>query len=320
MAAAATTLADQVTVVLLTFNCAHRLRPILDHLAELDLPVIAVDNGSADATRQVLQEYPQFELVALPQNIGAAGRNAGVQRARTPYIAFCDDDGWWERDGLARAVAAFDRYPRLALVNARIAVGDCETLDPISAEMANSPLPERDGIPGKVLLGFVAGAVVMRAVAYVDAGGYDPRFFIGAEEDTLSFKLARAGWQLRYREDIVAHHWPSVANAPKLRAYGLRNALWTCWLHRRFGSACRYTLALLADAPKTSDWLRAMLMTVRGLPWVWRARDPLPAHLDEQLRTLDRRRFADRRPFWNRADPFGSRTTAIRQEQSRTTA
>ncbi len=85
--------------------------------------------------------------------------------------------------------------------------------------MAASPLPERHGIPGRVLLGFMAGAVVVRAEAFRAVGGYDPRFFIGSEEETLAVKLARAGWQMRYLEDLVVRHEPSLAYAPAVRPF-----------------------------------------------------------------------------------------------------
>ena len=79
----------------LTFNCAHRLPPILDQLLDLGVPVIAVDNASTDDTVAVIDdERPGIELVTLERNIGAAGRNIGVNQARTPFVAFCDDDGW----------------------------------------------------------------------------------------------------------------------------------------------------------------------------------------------------------------------------------
>jgi hypothetical protein len=155
-----------------------------------------------------------------------------------------------------------------------------------------------------VLLGFRAGAVVVRRTAYEQAGGYEERFFIGGEEETLAFKLARRGWQMRYVPDVVMHHEPSIANAPYLRAYGLRNTLWNCWLHRRFRSAVAYSWNVLADHPKTRDFVRGVAAALRGAPWVLRERDPMAAELDAELAVLDRQRFADRRPFWNRVDPL----------------
>ena len=303
-AATARAVADRVTVVLLTYNCAHRIDRILDRICALDVPVVAVDNCSRDGTAEVVAARPGVRTIALRRNLGAAGRNVGVAAARTPYVAFCDDDGWYEPAGLCRAVAALDEHPRLALVNARILVGADQTLDPITAEMEQSPIAERHGIPGRVLLGFMAGAAVVRTAAYREVGGYDPRFFIGGEEETLAIKLARAGWQMRYRDDVVLHHQPSLANAPYLRAVGMRNTLWNSWLHRRAGSALRWTVFTLADAPKNDDWVRGLGSALRGLPGILRGRRAVPAELDRQYRMLDERRFAARRPLLSRADPL----------------
>jgi hypothetical protein len=63
----------------------------------------------------------------------------------------------------------------------------------------------------------MAGAAIVRASAYREAGGYEPRFFMGSEEETLAFKLARLDWQLRYVPMVVAHHEPSVENAAPAR-------------------------------------------------------------------------------------------------------
>jgi GT2 family glycosyltransferase len=188
------------------------------------------------------------------------------------------------------------------LLNARILVKQQAYLDPISVEMASSPLPETAGIPGPVLLSFMGGACLVRAAAYLQVGGYDPEFFLGGEEETLAFKMARAGWQMRYFPDLVMHHYPSVANAPRLRAFGMRNTLWNAWIHRRFRSAVRYTVFILADTPKNQDWVKGVVMTIKGIPWVLRRRDPLPPDLDAALTVLERRR--SRRRLFTFRDPI----------------
>ncbi|HET9873278.1 MAG TPA: glycosyltransferase [Propionibacteriaceae bacterium] len=300
-------LAERVTVVLLTYNCASRIEEVLRHLLDLDVPVIAVDNASTDGTADVVSRF-DVELIRLPQNVGAAGRNAGAAAATTAYVAFCDDDGWYEREGLEAACDLMDAHPRLGLVNARILVGTQGRLDPISAEMSESPIPDRLGIPGAVLLSFMAGAVIVRRTAYQEVGGYDPRFFIGGEEETVGFPLAKAGWEMRYVPEVVVHHHPSLANAGNLRAYGMRNTLWTAWLHRRWLSALRYTAFTLADTPKNKDYLVGLRMAMAGLPWVLAERKPMSRQLDADLSTLDRRRYANRRPILTSSHPTPSRS------------
>jgi GT2 family glycosyltransferase len=291
-------LAERLTIVLLTFNCAHRITGVLDRLREANVPIVAVDNGSHDSTAEVLEAYGGVTVVRLPHNIGAAGRTAGAEVASTPYVAFCDDDGWFEPNGLIRACDVLDQYPRLGLVNARILVGPRNRLDPISSEMAASPILDRYGLPGTVLLSFMAGAAIMRAEAFWEVGGYDERFFIGGEEETLALPLAKAGWQMRYLDDVVMHHRPSLANATKLRAYGMRNTLVNAWLHRPWTSALQWTAFTLADTPKNADYLRGLMLTIRAIGWIRSERAVVGAALDADLRALDARRFVGRRPFF----------------------
>ena len=58
--------------------------------------LVVVDNASHDGTAEAVRaRFPEVTLVPLGTNIGAAGRNAGVARLETTYVAFCDDDAWW---------------------------------------------------------------------------------------------------------------------------------------------------------------------------------------------------------------------------------
>jgi hypothetical protein len=126
-------------------------------------------------------------------------------------------------------------------------VGEEERLDPISTEMASSPLSDAHGMPGQVLLGFMAGAVVVRRSAYLVVGGYDPRFFIGGEEETLSLRLAKQRGQCGEAEAVrSAEHLVERVAAPSLV------------------SALRWTAFGLADGPKNSDWTRGVAMALRG--------------------------------------------------------
>ena len=297
---AARTLADDVTVVLLTYNCAARIDTVLDRILESGVPVIAVDNASTDDTVATLSARAGVRVVALPHNIGAAARNIGVEQAGTPYVAFCDDDTWYETAGLMHAVALFAAHPRLGLITGRILVGVEEQLDPISAEMATSPLPATGGVPGAVLVSYMGGASLARVEAFLAVRGYDPRFFMGGEEELVGWRLLRDGWEMRYITDVVVHHLPSLANYDGMRTYGIRNTLWTSWLSLSAPAALGWTWHVLRDTRKDRIFVQGLVMAARGLPWVAREREVLPAACEAMIRTLRRgpqgsRRFGSSR-------------------------
>src|SRR5690348_12731718 len=101
---------DDVTIVVATRNRPDRLAETLRHHRA---PVIVVDNGSDRPIR-----VPGADVVRLDRNLGAAARNVGVERARTRYVAFADDDSYWESGSLAQAAAVFRAHPGTALLAA----------------------------------------------------------------------------------------------------------------------------------------------------------------------------------------------------------
>ncbi|HJW27326.1 MAG TPA: glycosyltransferase [Rhodocyclaceae bacterium] len=281
----------KLAIVVLTHNRRQEILATLERLAGSGaFPICVVDNGSGDGTASaVARAFPAVRILRLEANLGAAGRNHGVRQMDAAYIAFCDDDTWWEPDSLARAADILDRYPRLAAVTARVLVGPENREDPTSALMAASPLPNLLGIPGAELAGFMAGACVMRRSAFLAAGGYEPRFFIGGEERLLALDLLAAGWHLGYIPDLVVHHHPSrLRDASGRRRLLLRNALWCAWLRRPLGGAWQETRRWLAGVRDDPEVLAGALAALSGLPWVLQNRRPLPAHVELRLRLLER--------------------------------
>src|SRR5438067_658569 len=88
----------RVSVVVLTHDRPCELARTITELRRLpERPrIVVVDNASrAGVVEAVLHDMPDVERVRCAENRGAAGRNAGVARVQTPYVAFCDDDTWW---------------------------------------------------------------------------------------------------------------------------------------------------------------------------------------------------------------------------------
>jgi GT2 family glycosyltransferase len=281
---------ERIGVVAVTRD---RRASLLRTLAELGAlperpPIVVIDNGSKDGTgAAVAREHPHVRLVALDHDAGAAARTRGVRLLETECVAFSDDDSWWAAGSLARAAALFDAHPRLGLIAARILVGPERRLDPTCAEMTRSPLPTSAGLPGPPILGFVACGAIVRRRAYLAAGGFEPRFGFGGEEQLLALDLSAAGWELAYVETIVAHHhpWPDKAGRQGRRSRELRNLIWTAWLRRPPGVALAESAAL-ATAAVGEGRARSVLEAARGLPWVLRSRRRLPEEVERAARLL----------------------------------
>ncbi len=298
---------ERVTVVVATRN---RLRALARSLPLHPRPVILVDNGSTDGTPGfVRRHFPDVHLVEAGANLGAPARNLGARLARTPYVAFADDDSWWAPGALDLAADVFDAHPRLALLGARVLVGPEERLDPVSQEMARSPLGVEDDLPGPGVLGFLACGAVVRRDAFLRAGGFDDVLFFFGEEERLALDLAAAGWGLSYVDGVVAHHHPSPSSRdPEARrALAVRNALLTAVLRRPWSVVARRAVAALGGG---RAGLRGLRDAVPRLRPALAARRPLPPAVERARDLLDRpARYpagppGTRRPMSNAPNPI----------------
>jgi GT2 family glycosyltransferase len=258
---------SRATVVVITHDRIDELSRSLDRLAELPErpPVIVIDNGSDPPVPGSLVERDDgWRLVRLPRNEGAAARNVGVQAASTPYVAFNDDDTWWESGSIDLAADLLDAHPAVAVVNARIVIEPAGIDDPICEELVGTPL-------------------------HAEGGGFERRLLIGGEEELLAIDLRMSGWQLVYLPEARIHHHPSTARDPHLRRrQGIRNHLWLIWLRRPWRSALRRSWSLMRRSPRDLHTARAVGAALMGVPWVLRNRRCLPANLEQQQQLLDR--------------------------------
>ncbi|MFF4687970.1 glycosyltransferase family 2 protein [Streptomyces sp. NPDC001307] len=272
----------RITVAVITRDRPASLLRTLDALAALPErpPVIVVDNSRDDSTRRAVRTHPAVTRLLRPAaNTGALGRNLAVRHARTAYVAFSDDDSWWEPGSLGRAADLLDARPRLAALTARIVVEPDGTEDPVVRELRESPLHGPDWLPGPALGSFRAG------------GGFHPGLWLGGEEELLACDLQRQGWWLAYAEDLTVHHQASrLRDSTARRVLGIRNTLWFTWLRRPLLPALRRTGHLMRTVPRDIASAHTFAHATAGLPWVLRQRDPVPPELERRLAALERAR------------------------------
>lgn len=188
-----------------------------------DLPVVVVDDGSRDpATIEAVCRRFEARLVRRPTNGGpGAARNHGIDLVDTELVAFLDSDCTIDREWLAPLLAFFDD-PVVGAVAPRIR----PTSDDGSSVLArfadhHSDLDmgdrESEVGPERLVRYLPAAALVVRKAALTDP--FDPALRFGEDVD-LVWRLADAGWSVRYVPDVeVAHREPES---------------WSSWLARRF--------------------------------------------------------------------------------------
>ncbi|WP_313879548.1 glycosyltransferase family 2 protein [Streptomyces silvisoli] len=94
-----------VGLVVITRNRRSRLLATLSRLGALPgrPPIVVVDNASVDGTSAAVRaDFPDVRVLRLARNEGAVARNHGVALLDSRYVAFSDDDSWWDAEALPR--------------------------------------------------------------------------------------------------------------------------------------------------------------------------------------------------------------------------
>jgi glycosyltransferase involved in cell wall biosynthesis len=116
--------APRVSIVIPAWNAAAFIEKTLATVAAqtfTDFEVIVVDDGSSDATKEVVDRFLRDKGLrgrCIKQaNMKIAGaRNAGIRAAEADLISFLDHDDLWFPEKLARTLAEFDAHPETDLV------------------------------------------------------------------------------------------------------------------------------------------------------------------------------------------------------------
>ncbi len=181
---------------------AQTLRPV---------QILVVDDGSTDSGPDIVRRMAQTHDIALvrKENGGqGSARNLGVSLARTPLIAFLDQDDIWYPDHLRRLAAPFEaeRFPELGWVYSNL-----DEIDRDGMMVTRNCLDRKPEIehPKRSLTGclttdmfILPSSCLINREAFSRAGGFDERL-IGYEDDDLFLRMFRMGYDNIYLPDAL---------------------------------------------------------------------------------------------------------------------
>ncbi|MGN8158608.1 glycosyltransferase family 2 protein [Salinisphaera sp. SWV1] len=111
-----------LSVVVAAYNIADFIGACLDSLVSEtygDYEVIVVDDGSTDATLEILADrsarYPQLRIIQRENGGLGAARNTGIAAASGKYLTFVDGDDWVEPGYIETCLAEISAHPEIEL-------------------------------------------------------------------------------------------------------------------------------------------------------------------------------------------------------------
>lgn len=175
--------------------------------------IIVIDNNSGDSLNGIRKEYPEVQVIALPQNVGfGAANNIAYQASQGEVIFFLNPDTVLKNNAVYYLYETFKSNPNIGICGANLYTFDHK------ANVSFLPFPnfksevkqllglekelEMDAYynfsgQSKVIDGFISGADMMvRRDVLQKYGAFDPDFFMYYEDCELCFRIKKNGYEI----------------------------------------------------------------------------------------------------------------------------
>lgn len=269
-----------VDVLLVNYNGLRWIDGFVTALENCDYPrerlrVVFVDNASTDGSPEEMQR--RMAALAIETEFVQAGRNAGFtggyalafEKARAEYLFVLNTDTVMAPDAIRKLVEVMNQDATIGIAEARQAPHEHpKYYDPVTRETS-----------------WCSGACMLvraRALEQV-GGGFEPTFFMYAEDVDLSWRMWLRGWRCVYVPEAVVTHFTEQLDPQRnpgwQHYFSVRNGALMRVLYGSPGEIVLHYLAILRVAlrpgnPGWHRWLsfKAILTSVQRWPAALRGR------------------------------------------------
>jgi len=271
----------ELSIILVNWNCLayteQCIASIRDTAGDVDYEVIVVDNDSADAPCQALiDNFPWIKLVLSKENIGfGRANNLGARQSVGRNLLFLNPDTVVLGNALRPMLSALQSAPQGGAIGCRLLNPDwslqttCVQPFPTIANQLLALSWLQRQWPAHPLWGkqalystssntvhevdVVSGAAILvKREVFEDVGGFNPEYFMYAEEVELCCTIRRAGHRILHTSDARIIHFGGQSTKScedGFVAVTMRDSVYR-FLRRNRGNsyAALYRFALLISA------------------------------------------------------------------------
>lgn len=261
-----------VDIIIVNFNGGEFIEECIEAVKNQTLTafhVYLVDNNSTDGSAKLLiSDDDRFSVIHNQKNVGfAAACNQAAALSNAPWIAMLNPDTVPESNWLEKALhcgeinnAEMVGCTQLSKLNPAVLDGIGDAYSPFGLAWRGGfgwsvdKAPTNDGY----VFGPCAAAALYRRNTYIDAGGFDERFFCYVEDVDLAFRLRLFGAVCVHCSQAVVFHVGSgiTGRTSDFTIYhGTRNRVWT-WFK---------------NAPLLMLWLATPFVAITNFAFLFRS-------------------------------------------------
>jgi len=220
---------SSVSVVVVSYNSGRHLERCLASVEGQGYEIVVVDNASEEGDVDLVRRrFPGVRVIELDRNIGyGAANNVGFDHTASDYVLVMNPDSAAVGEAVKRLVRVGEVSPSAAIVGPRLvrpdgtheqSVRGFPTVWRLATEFLflrwlaprsrafNAFYGAGAGIEGGNVDWVMGAAMLVRRAAFDDVSGFDPSYFMYAEEVDLAYRLHRQGWDVLYEPSAVFVH------------------------------------------------------------------------------------------------------------------
>ena len=263
-----------VSVIIVNYHCAQMtidcIRSVFEKTQTASFEVIVVDNASGDGSAELLRQTfgDLIQVIESNENLGfGRANNLGARHASGEYLFLLNPDTLLVNDAIGILGDYLRQHPQAGVAGGNLYAPDmtpapsyCLAFDDLRRERRNaswahligSKVKTKLGIHGKMKefnfsdrekqVAYIFGADMMLPKRVFDeVGGFDPAFFMYAEEEELTWRITQRGYRVMNVPQARIIHLEgattSQTHAFNERQFRMRMNGTLTYYQKRFGDA-----------------------------------------------------------------------------------
>ncbi|NTV28536.1 MAG: glycosyltransferase [Candidatus Omnitrophica bacterium] len=198
-----------LSVIIPAYNAADTIGDALSALEKQTcrqpFEIVVVDDGSTDATRQVVSAHPGVKYIFQANAGPASARNCGARKSSGQILLFTDADCCPEREWLEKMLRGFEA-DNVAVVSGGYGIANPESW---LARVIHYEIKFRHRcLMPEFPRAFGSYNFAIRRDVFELVGGFNAQYRRASGEDNdLSYKVIRNGWRIRFLKDALVDHY-----------------------------------------------------------------------------------------------------------------